>query len=362
MIKRYWIFLFLILSCTTPHLSKNPNFYKLPKIPKLNLTIEDIQKIKFELGLINTYSYEMDSKIELPGTYKIYESFFTKNNDAFLVVSSFRISLYSFPELKEIEFLEPRKIVEGGFTGISLSKDNKEILAGSSWENKVLLLNWKGKIIRHFSCKYPYTYAEDVSFINDDSQVAITCSQFAKDKKYLGLYTKDGKEISFRETKHSYINHFSKTLITYSDKEYSTTNLTTNINKVGSLPKFTQLVFFHSEKDFITYSNNHWYLWQTNEKDAKIRNNFLVEGIEFFNKEIPLDTDFKSFAALSPDHQYLLTGGMKGGYLWTRNGILKMNLDGHKTNVSSVGFDSDGTHLFTASKDSILFWKKIVIN
>lgn len=288
---------------------------------------------------------------------RVYKVSFTSDNQNLLVVTSFRISLYKIPELIEVSFLEPRSLIPGGFTGVSLSQNGKEILAGASWENAAYLFDWNGNKLKKFSCKDVYSYPEDVKFSSDQKSVFISCLQFAKDKRYLGNYKLNGDEISFTEAKHSYVEIFNNQPFSFSAKEISIIDISTG--KKVSIPfsNNIQSFTFLNEKEWITGSEGQWTIYSLIGSRLK-KSTFKAEESGFKGEDYNLDVDYRTYVAFSPSGKYFLTGGRKGAYIWSKNGELIKKLPGHVRNVSAVGFSSDGSYIVTASPEKIILWSK----
>ena len=289
---------------------------------------------------------------------RIYQIGFTRDGKNLLVVTSFRISLLSLPELTEIAYLEPRNIVPGGFTGVSLSHDSRELLVGSSWENTALLLDWSGSKLKKYSCKEPYTYPEDVKFSLDNKIVYVSCLQYAKDRKYMAIYKISGEEISFSEVKHSYIEILKNQVYTFSSKEILMKDIQSGKNFIIRFPNIVQSYTFFNEKEWVTGSEGQWTFWSLVGSNLIKKSSFTAMETGFKGEDYKLDTDYRNYAALSPTGSYLLTGGVKAGYLWSRSGELKKKLVGHSRNVSAVAFSPDGSFVVTASPEKIILWGK----
>lgn len=304
------------------------------------------------------YDYKQISLENRKDQRRVYRVLFTQDNKFLLVVTSFRISLYKIPELSEISFLEPRQIVPGGFTGVSLSNDGKEILAGASWENMAYLLDWSGNKLKSYSCKHPHSYPEDVKFSSDQKLVYISCLQFAKDKRYLGVYKVSGEEVTFSEVKHSYLEIVNNQTYSFSAKEILMSDVVTGKKILIRFPNNIQSYTFFNEKEWVTGSEGQWTFWSLVGSNLIKKSSFTAIESGFKGEDYNLDTDYRTYAALSPSGKYFLTGGKKGAYIWNRNGEMVRRFPGHVRNVSAVAFSPDGMFLVSASPEKIILWGK----
>lgn len=348
-----------IVSCAISS-NSTPDENSLKKPIRMNQSPDEIWK---EIGVSDQNlleNREIDFKPLFSENRKVerrvYQIIFSKDNKFLVAVTSFRISMYSLPEMSEIAFLEPRNIVPGGFTGVSLSNDMKELLVGSSWENTALLLDWSGNKLKKFSCKDPFAYPEDVKFSIDNKLVYVSCLQFAKDKKFLGVYKTSGEEVSFSEGKHTYLEILNNHLFTFSSKEVLMKDVRSGKNTSLKFPNLIQSYAFFDEKEWVTGAEGQWTFWSMVGSNLIKKSSFHALETGFKGEDYKLDNDYRSYAALSPSGKYLLTGGIKAAYIWNRNGELKKKLVGHSRNVSAVAFSSDGNYLATASPDRIMLW------
>lgn len=288
---------------------------------------------------------------------RVYRVSFTSDNQYLLVVTSFRLSLYRIPELVEVGFLEPRTLIPGGFTGVSLSQNGKEILAGASWENAAYLFDWSGNKLKKYSCKDVYSYPEDVKFSSDNKTVFVSCLQFAKDKRYLATYKVTGEEISFTEIKHSYMEIINNRPYPFSSKEIYYTDLSTGKSFLIPFTNHIQSFTFFNDKEWIAGSEGQWTLYSLTGSWVK-KSTFKAEESGFMGEDYSLDVDYRSYVAFSPSGKYFLTGGRKGAYIWAKNGKLVKKLPGHLRNVSAVGYSPDGEYIITASPEKIILWSR----
>ncbi|MCB1140833.1 MAG: hypothetical protein KDK54_01250 [Leptospiraceae bacterium] len=355
--KKSIVLFILIFSCSiTPKYSKNSKPIKKNHSSKQNLDLTVIQKIQKESSKEDPI-YTSIATFQSSNEYRMYGVYFTKDQKHLVAISSFRISLFSIPEMQEKEYLEPRNIVDGGFTGFALSEDHSEILAGSSWENRAYLLNWKGKKLRSYSCKIPYAYPEDVAFSSDGKRVLLTCHHFAKGNRYLAIYTKLGKELSFTNAKHSYLEIKDSSMVTYSPKEIVWKKEDQKNETTYRLPYDMKFISIEKEKEVLTMDGKKWIIWKLEDK-IRMKNSFVAAKSLFTNEEYQIDPDYRNYGTLSPDGRFLLTGGINGGYIWNRMGVLKMHLDGHSRNVSAVAYSENGKFIITASPDRLILWQK----
>ncbi|HNN06978.1 MAG TPA: WD40 repeat domain-containing protein, partial [Leptospiraceae bacterium] len=81
----------------------------------------------------------------LPEKKKVYQLIFSEDSSHLVLVTNFYIKKISLGSLEEVDTLYPRKLVDGGFTGVAFSPDLNRILAGSSWENTASIYDWSGK-------------------------------------------------------------------------------------------------------------------------------------------------------------------------------------------------------------------------
>jgi WD40 repeat protein len=88
------------------------------------------------------------------------------------------------------------------------------------------------------------------------------------------------------------------------------------------------------------------------------KSSFIAKETGFNGEDYKLDNDYRNYASLSPSGKYLLTGGLKGAYIWNRSGELQKKLTGHSRNVSAVAFSQDGNYIVTASPDKLILWGK----
>jgi WD40 repeat protein len=289
---------------------------------------------------------------------RVYQLVFPKDDRSLVAITSFRISHYSLPDLLETEYLEPRNIIAGGFTGISISNDGREILVGASWENFAYLLDWSGNKIRKFSCKEPFAYPEDVKFSSDNKSVYISCFQFVNDKKYLANYKITGEEISFSEMKYTHLEILKDYLFYFSPKEMLMRDFSSGKNYILKFPNLVQSYTFFDEKEWVTGSDGQWTFWSLMGTRLIKKSSFIARETGFIGEDYKLDNDYRNYASLSPSGKYLLTGGLKGAYIWNRNGELQKKLSGHSRNVSAVAFSQDGNYIVTASPDKLILWGK----
>jgi WD40 repeat protein len=354
------VILFLVSCSISPN--STPEEISLKKPLRINQSPDEIWK---EIGVTDQSLIENRETDFRPLIFenrkterRVYQVLFSKDNKYLIAVTSFRISMYSLPDMIEVAFLEPRNIVPGGFTGVSLSYDSKELLVGSSWENTALLLDWSGNKLKKFSCKDPFAYPEDVKFSLDNKLVYVSCLQFAKDKKFLGVYKTTGEEVSFSEVKHSYLEILNNHLFTFSPREVLMKDVKSGKNTSLKFPSMIQSYAFFDEKEWVTGAEGQWTFWSMVGSNLIKKSSFLALETGFKGEDYKLDTDYRNYAALSPSGKYLLTGGVKGAYIWNRTGELKKKLSGHTRNVSAVAFSSDGNYLATASPDKIMLWIK----
>lgn len=289
---------------------------------------------------------------------RVYQLIFSKEDTFLVAITSFRISKYNLPDLIETDFLEPRNIVPGGFTGIAISNDGKEILVGASWENSAYLLNWSGNIIRKYSCKEPFAYPEDVKFSSDNKTIFVSCYQFAKDRKFLINYKVTGEEISNLEMKYTHLEIWKDYLIYFSTKEMFMKNFSSGKNLILKFPNLVQSYIFYNEKEWVTGADGIWTFWTMIGSKLIKKSSFHAKETGFLGEDYKLDTDYRNYATLSPSGKYLLTGGFRGAYIWNRNGELQKKLTGHSRNVSAVAFSSDGNYIATASPEKLILWGK----
>ena len=186
----------------------------------------------------------------------------------------------------------------------------------------------------------------------------VSCLQFAKDKKFLGVYKTTGEEVSFSEVKHSYLEILNNHLFTFSPREVLMKDVKSGKNTSLKFPSMIQSYAFFDEKEWVTGAEGQWTFWSMVGSNLIKKSSFLALETGFKGEDYKLDTDYRNYAALSPSGKYLLTGGVKGAYIWNRTGELKKKLSGHTRNVSAVAFSSDGNYLATASPDKIMLWIK----
>ena len=309
-------------------------------------------------GMESGFLYKQLSYESRKSQRRVYQLVFPKDDNALVAITSFRISHYSLPDLIETEFLEPRNIIPGGFTGISISNDGREILVGASWENSAYLLDWSGNKIRKFSCKEPFAYPEDIKFSSDNKSVYISCFQFVKDKKYLANYKVTGEEISFSEMKYTHLEISKDYLFYFSPKEMLMKDFSSGKNYILKFPYLVQSYTFFDEKEWVTGSDGQWTFWSMAGAKVIKKSSFIAKETGFNGEDYKLDNDYRNYASLSPSGKYLLTGGLKGAYIWNRSGELQKKLTGHSRNVSAVAFSQDGNYIVTASPDKLILWGK----
>jgi WD40 repeat protein len=289
---------------------------------------------------------------------RVYQLLFSKEGSSLITITSFRISKYTLPELIETEFLEPRNIVPGGFTGIALSNDGKEILVGASWENSAYLLDWAGNKIRKYSCKEPFAYPEDVKFSSDNQSIFVSCYQFAKDKKYLINYKITGEEISLLEMKYTHLEIWKDNLFYFSAREMFMKNFSSGKNLTLKFPNLIQSYIFFDDKEWVTGADGLWTFWTMVGSNLIKRSSFHAKETGFQGEDYKVDPDYRNYATFSPSGKYLLTGGFRGAYIWNRSGELQKKLNGHSRNVSAVAFSNDGNYIATASPEKLILWGK----
>ncbi len=326
-----------------------------------NQTLDEIWKEMDSLethGVQTEFLYKPVSSEKRKTQRRVYQLLFSKEESSLVAITSFRISKYTLPDLMETDFLEPRNIVPGGFTGISISNDGKEILVGASWENSAYLLDWSGNKIRKYSCKEPFAYPEDVKFSSDNKTVFVSCFQFAKDKKYLINYKVTGEEISNLEMKYTHLEIWKDYLFSFSTKEMFMKNFSSGKNLTLKFPNLIQSYIFHDEKEWITGADGLWTFWTMVGSKLIKKSSFHAKETGFLGEDYKLDPDYRNYATLSPSGKYLLTGGFRGAYIWNRNGELQKKLTGHSRNVSAVAFSSDGNYIATASPEKLILWGK----
>ncbi|HNN06745.1 MAG TPA: hypothetical protein PKN56_24540, partial [Leptospiraceae bacterium] len=250
--------------------------------------------------------------------------------------------------------LYPRKLVDGGFTGVAFSPDLNRILAGSSWENTASVYDWAGKKEKSFSCRKESFFAEDLVFLGS-SKYALVCHNFASGKKDLYLYDSENSKTEStslmylkKQSDSSLLNYDSKTVRSVSADMKTNFRLKTD-SEIWSL-------HYNPEKNLVFAGNNFGAeVWKISSKPKRIIKLDFKES-DYPKSDIKLDHEFKNIVSFANDGSSVLIGNEKSAFIKDWKGNLRQVLGGHKDYVTAVSLSGNGKYAATASRDRLIIW------
>ncbi len=310
--------------------------------------------LKTEISDTGKTSFKEKRQIFLPEKRKVYQLLFSEDSSHLAVVTNFYIKKISLSTLEEVNTLYPRKIVDGGFTGVAFSPDLNRVLAGSSWENTAGIYDWNGKKEKSFSCKKESFFAEDLIFLGS-SGYALVCHNFASGKKDLHLFDSDSSKVEStkllylkKQSDSSMLNYDSKTVRSVS------ADLKTNFHLKTDADIWS--VHYNPEKNLVFAGNNFSAeVWKVSSKPKRILKLDFQES-DYPKSDIKLDHEFKNIVSFSNDGSFILIGNEKSAFIKDWKGRLIQVLGGHKDYVTAVSLSKNGKYAATASRDRLIIW------
>ena len=290
----------------------------------------------------------------LPEKKKVYQLIFSEDSSHLVLVTNFYIKKISLGSLEEVGTLYPRKLVDGGFTGVAFSPDLNRILAGSSWENTASVYDWAGKKEKSFSCRKESFFAEDLVFLGS-SKYALVCHNFASGKKDLYLYDSENSKTEStslmylkKQSDSSLLNYDSKTVRSVSADMKTNFRLKTD-SEIWSL-------HYNPEKNLVFAGNNFGAeVWKISSKPKRIIKLDFKES-DYPKSDIKLDHEFKNIVSFANDGSSVLIGNEKSAFIKDWKGNLRQVLGGHKDYVTAVSLSGNGKYAATASRDRLIIW------